>query len=79
VGTIDGTPTPWDDLSIAFLGKAFLGLVSIISFPEEALDNTQVQVKMVSHHILQHQEELNDLLDFPPVLHEEVDSKLITT
>jgi hypothetical protein len=78
VGNLDGTPTPWDNLSFAFLGEVVHSLVSFVLFPEDAFDLIQVRTRTLPY-IIEHQEELTDLAVFPPVLPAEVDSEEVLT
>jgi hypothetical protein len=78
IGSFDGTTTPWEDLSFAILGKVVQVLVSIISFLEEAFNNSNIQIKTVDY-MLQHQDDLNDLPVFPPVHPGKANSQLVTT
>jgi len=45
VEALDGTSTPWDNNSYAFLGEVIRGQVSIANFPENAFDEVTVRVK----------------------------------
>jgi hypothetical protein len=66
VGAVDGTVSVWYNMSFAFLGEVVHGLVSIVTFSEEAFNIVEVRVKSVNY-MLQHLEELQELPVFPPV------------
>jgi hypothetical protein len=58
---LDRTVTAWDNKSFAFLGEAGQGMVSIINFPENALEAITVWTKSVAY-IIQHLPELDPVL-----------------
>jgi hypothetical protein len=60
VGAIDGTVSIWDNMSFVFLGEVVHGLVSIVTFLEEAFNIMEVRVKSINY-MLQHLEELQEL------------------
>ncbi len=75
---LDGSTTPWDDRSFAFLGEVVQRLVSIVVFPEDAFEPVTTRVKTVNY-MLQYQEDLVDMLMFPPVMPQEGDAEMVTT
>ncbi len=77
MAALDGSTTPWDDRSFAFLGEVVHKLVSIVVFPEDAFDTITVRVKTVNY-MLQHQEDLVDMVMFPPVTPQEGDAEVVT-
>jgi hypothetical protein len=78
MAALDGSTTPWDDRSFAFLGEVVQKLVSIVVFPEDAFESVTVRVKTVNY-MLQHQEDLVDMVMFPPVMPQEEDAEIVTT
>jgi hypothetical protein len=64
---LDGSESPWDDQSFAFLGDLVHNLVSTIVFPENAFKMQDVWAK-TSAYMLQHLNELQESQVFPPNL-----------
>jgi hypothetical protein len=77
-GNLDGTPTPWDNLSFAFLGEITQGLVSMVLFPDDVFDPLPIRTRTLEH-ILQHQDDLRDLPLLPPVMPDEAESEIVLT
>jgi len=63
---LDGTPTPWDNKSFAFLGDLVQNLISTIQFPDNAFEEIQVQVQ-TADYMLHHLDDLNISPVFIPV------------
>jgi len=78
ISSIDGSLSPWDDLSFAFLGEVTHGLISTVSFPTAAFDVVNLRVKKLNY-ILQHLDDLIDLPVFPPLQPNDDDAEEITT
>jgi len=78
IGAFDGTVSPWDNLSFAFLGEVVQRMATTVFFPNEAFSPKTLRVKTLDY-IVQHLDELNDLPLFPPVLPDEADTEEITT
>jgi len=66
LSSLDGTPTPWDTQSFAFIGDLVQNLISTIQFPDNAFEVIQVRVR-TADYMLQHLDELNLHPVFVPV------------
>jgi hypothetical protein len=66
ISSLDGTPTPWDNKSFAFLGDLVQNLISTIQFPDNAFEEIQVQVQ-TADYMLHHLDDLNISPVFIPV------------
>jgi len=78
IGAFDGTVSPWNDLSFAFIGEVVQKMATSVFFLNEAFNANTLLVKTMDY-ILQHLDELNDLPVFPPILPGEDDSEEVTT
>jgi len=59
IGAFDGTVSPWDDLSFAFLGEVVQKMATSVFFPNESFNTNTLLVK-TTDYILQHLDKLND-------------------
>jgi hypothetical protein len=76
VEALDGTSTPWDNKSYAFLGEVIRGQVSIVNFPENAFEEINVWVK-TDAVMLQNLPQLEQNPVFPPNLPDPDDPEVI--
>jgi hypothetical protein len=78
VAAMDGTTTPWDDRSFAFLGDIVRGLITTIMFLDDAFDEITIRTRTIDY-MVQHQEELTDAPFFPMATPQDDQSEEITT
>jgi len=77
-GSLDGSPTPWDMKSFAFLGEITQGFVSTIELPNMVFRTVANIRAKTSDYIVTHLDEL-ETYGIPQAPAEEPDSTLITT
>jgi hypothetical protein len=75
---MDGTTTPWDDRSFAFLGDIVRGLIMTVMFPEDAFDEVTTRTRTIDY-MVQHQEKLIDATFFPMATPQDEQSEEVTT
>jgi hypothetical protein len=67
IDALDGKITPWDNQSFGFLGEIVHGMVSTISFPDNAFEVVTAWVKNLDY-MIQNLQEIQEIPVFPPNL-----------
>jgi len=78
IGSLDGSPTPWDGLSYAFLGELTQGVVTTVELHNNAFSAVNNVRAKTCEYIVDHLDEIEEV-GLEPVLADKLESTRIST